>query len=358
MQHYAVFGRTLRAELPLPELVPQEASAPWWTVRQHHAAPEALPEGAILAGAERIYDDIHASLHRHPHGWRITVDDTGIFDWDASSRCITCWRRPDGTDDFLRAHLLGRVLGTALHDDGHLVLHGSAVVTPAGAIGFLAPKGFGKSSLALALARQGALLLTDDTVAIDLHAFTPSRPHVSAEGASTSSRTHAGAEGAPTPSRPHALPGIVSPRLLPDAAAELGAVADSNARADGKHVVTLPGDVRVASAAAPLAAVYLLLPASAIDGDRAAARAPLPAVSALAALTGHAKVGAMLGPAAAPDLLRRAAAVLAHVPVQGLVVTRNLARLTEAALEILSWHGGSLSPRPYPPTRPPAHPPA
>jgi hypothetical protein len=330
MQYYTAFGRALRAEFPLPELVPQEASTHWWTVRQHPAAPGPRPDGATLAGAESIYDDIHATLHRHPSGWRISVDDTGVFDWDAPSRTITCWRRPDGTDDFLHAHLLGRVLGTVLHDEGMLVLHGSAVVTPTGAIGILAPKGFGKSSLALALARAGALLLTDDTLAIELHALTSSRPH------------------AP----PQALPGICSPRLRHDTAVQLGAALGSTARADGKHVVTLPGDVRLASAGAPLAAVYLLLPASAIDGDLAAARAPLPAVSALAALAGHAKVGEMLGPGAAPDLLRRAAAVRAQVPVQGLVVTRDLGRLGEAAGLILSWHGGGSATTATAPGRP------
>ncbi len=298
--------------MPLPELGAGGVGEATWTIRRRTEAPPAIP-AASTVGAERIYDDVRASLSRHPAGWRITVDDTGTFDWDAAARSITCWRRPDGTEDFLRAHLLGRVLGTVLHDDGYLVLHGSAVLTPSGVIGLLGPKGYGKSSLALALARAGAPLLTDDTLA-------------------TGVTDH-----------PYALPGIPTTRLLPDSAAALGVELGSDERADGKRVGSLDGHMPLATEPAPLAAIYLLLPASTIDGDRAAATAPLPATSALAALTANSKVGEMLGAEAGGELLRRAAALLARVPVKGLVVTRELARLPEAAATVLSWHRKSAA---------------
>jgi hypothetical protein len=45
-------------------------------------------------------------------------------------------------------------------------LHGSAVLNGSGVVGFCARSGTGKSSLALALARQGTVLWADDTVAL------------------------------------------------------------------------------------------------------------------------------------------------------------------------------------------------
>lgn len=327
MLTYSAFGQGLRSEISLPELGAGGAGEATWTIRRQTEAPPAIP-AASTVGAERIYDDVYASLSRHPAGWRITVDDTGTFDWDAAARSITCWRRPDGTEDFLRAHLLGRVLGTVLHDDGYLVLHGSAVLTPAGVIGLLGPKGYGKSSLALALARAGAPLLTDDTLVIDV-----ARPN------------------ARTSERPLALPGVTSTRLLPDSAAALGVQVGQDERADGKRAGSLGGDIPLATQSAPLAAIYLLLPASSIEDDHVAATARLPATSALAALTANSKVGEMLGPQAGGELLRRAATLLRRVPVRGLVITRDLARLPEAAATVLSWHQELPAP-PAPPVPP------
>jgi serine kinase of HPr protein (carbohydrate metabolism regulator) len=47
------------------------------------------------------------------------------------------------------------------------VLHASSVVLDQGTVGFMAPSGSGKSTLALALARRGAIILSDDSLVLD-----------------------------------------------------------------------------------------------------------------------------------------------------------------------------------------------
>ncbi len=68
----------------------------------------------------------------------------------------------------MRADLLGRVMALAAHADGRLTLHASAVSVAGRAVAFVGPKHAGKSTLALALVRKGARLLTDDTLVVRL----------------------------------------------------------------------------------------------------------------------------------------------------------------------------------------------
>lgn len=166
LRFYSVYGERLASDLPLPELDEIPAGPARWTASVATTLPPM--EGAVELGAECIYGDVHARLIRHAHGHRIVVEDTGTFDLSEDRTRITIVPLTGAWDDFVRAHLMGRVLATALHLDGLLPLHGSAVATAEGVIGFLAPKGYGKSSLALALTTAGAWLVSDDTLAIDV----------------------------------------------------------------------------------------------------------------------------------------------------------------------------------------------
>jgi hypothetical protein len=62
--------------------------------------------------------------------------------------------------------LLGTVLSRWLERRGVAMLHASAVVTPAGAVAFLASSQSGKSTLAASFVDAGALLLTDDILPV------------------------------------------------------------------------------------------------------------------------------------------------------------------------------------------------
>lgn len=309
---YFVYGAGLHSTMPFPELQEARDIAASWDF----SAVGQLPpmRDAIELGADNIYGDVHARLFRHADGHRITVDDTGDFDLAEGGRCLQWQRREESWPDFVRAHLLGRVLATAMFHEGWLPLHGSAVVLQEGAVAFLAPKGFGKSSLALALTQLGARLLTDDTL--------PVQP--------------VGPSGEPL-----AWPGVHSLRVHDDAVEALGADVHGHATREGKLLVTgIPADRR-ASLPVPLRAVYLLDPRLPGSGaEVAATRTRLPALQAAVGIVAHVKIGRMLGPSGAAAMLTRSAAVTRSVPVYRLSATRDLALLETVAATVMAWHGG------------------
>ncbi len=271
--------------------------------------PRASDPQATLLGQQHLYPGCAARLFSTATGWRVVVDDTGIYDVSAQGREIWFSPSPGAAPDFGRAHLLGRVLATTLHFSGLMVLHGSAVAFPQGGVAFLAPKHTGKSTLALALTLSGNRLLSDDTLPV-----TPGRS-------------------------PEVWPGVHSMRLLADTALHLTGTLPAEVRADGKLVLgTLPEE-QLESQPRPLAAIYVLAAAKAVEGGVAVARRQLPASLAAAVLVGQGKVSEMLGPGAGPELLRRATALVGQVPVYQLPVLQDLSRLPEVVAQLNQWHG-------------------
>lgn len=74
---------------------------------------------------------------------------------------------PATSADTVEHLYLNQVLPLALNRQGALVFHASAVESGTGAIAFLAPTGYGKSTLAAAFAADGRAFLTDDALIID-----------------------------------------------------------------------------------------------------------------------------------------------------------------------------------------------
>ncbi len=310
-RHYAVFGGCLETDVEFPELRPCSAGHPRWLFAKVHRLPARATLEEI--GDQHIYADVHARLFRHESGYRIMVDDTGIFDIVDNGSRIEFEEKPGAWPDFVRAHLLGRVMATALFSRGWMPLHGSAVLLDGGVVGFLAPKGFGKSTLALVLSRSGGRLVTDDTLPIEI-----SNPVL-------------------------AWPGVHSVRIANDVLSAVGiAEADLETR-EGKGIVTSLGEHQLAPAPAPLSAIYLLQP---IDPSRRGpgdappnvGREKLPSVAATMSLLANFKLARMTGAASMPEVLRRAAVIADCVPVYRLFVARDLGALTAVANQIREWH--------------------
>lgn len=305
-RHYAVFGGVLASAFEFPELRPAAAPADW-SLTVADDRPE-VPLGELL-GSHAITPQCTARLHRTSEGLALVYDDTGRFDLPASGEAVR-WRRGAQPDEAaMRTDVLGRCLALALHQRGAFALHASGVVLADGAIALVAPSGTGKSSLALALVRHGARLLTDDTLPIE-----PGPP-------------------------PMARPGVQSVRLRGDSAAVLAGHERCAGEVWGKREYReLPADVR-ADAAAPLRAIYLLARGEPTQ-VMAAETTAIPGVLAASALVAQHKLGALLGGSEAGPTLQRAAALARAVPVRVLRVARELSRLPEAAALIAGWHGG------------------
>jgi hypothetical protein len=307
--HYWAFGERLRSTLELPELRP----APVGPVRWTFAVVDRLPDAVApqLIGEDPIYGTVSAKLFRHADGHRIVVHDTGTFDIAANNHDIRWLPNADPWWDFGRSHLLGRVLATSHQLAGIVTLHGSAVETRDGVIVFLAPKEFGKSTLAAALYRAGARFVTDDALAVRL--------------------------GDP----PLSLPGIASPRVhAGEASAErFGVEAIGEPGRDGKLVLPPLPEERVLAVPAPLGAIYFIVPLRSDADVPLVERAVLQGVLGAVRLTGQWKIGTMLGPSHAPALLDAAVAIGRRVPMYELGIRRDLERLPEVVARLIDWHG-------------------
>lgn len=306
MNHYSIYGSCLATAMHFPELRPAGTAAPKWTFDTTPQLPSMNAPAEL--GAELIYADVHARLYRHADGHRIVVDDTGEFDLSLDGRRLRWQERHDAWPDFVRAHLMGRVLATSLFLDGGLPLHGSAVAIGSGVIAFLAPKGYGKSSTALALTSVGGRLVTDDTL--------PVEPAVV----------------------PIAWPGVHSMRVRADSMDAQGLANRGFETHEGKRVLADIPEDRLQHSPAPLRAIYLLNPFTRKPGDAPAARTPMAESMAALWMVSHVKIARMLGASAAPALLDRAATVVRAVPVYRLDAARELELLPTIAETIASWH--------------------
>ena len=309
MNNYQVFGGVLRSELEFPELDLAMRGEPDWTLTVTAAPAPDVPLGDPL-GEDKVDQGVMVRSYSTPQGFRLVYDDTGVFDVTAGGRDVR-WHRPESADlEAGRLDVLGRVLALALHASGWLSLHGSAVAMADGAVAFLAPKGNGKSTLAFALMRGGAALMTDDTVVIG--------------------------KGVPATVRP----GVQSVRLFKDSAAWLSAPAPIAGTSDVKATFGQLSDDTRRLTRAPLAALYLLESVPAGTIVEPLERHRLEGPEAVFGLLGQTKIGALLGGSEAPGVFASVVALAEGSPIYKLRVARDYERLGTVVERIMGWHGG------------------
>lgn len=127
------------------------------------------PAGAVL---REVHDTAGASV------FRVTESEVGLQYWARDvgtfwiERCGTrIWYRvePDVPVADVEHLLAGPVLGLAFQSQGQTLLHAGAVAIDGLAIGFMAPHGFGKSTLTASFARAGFPVITDDLLPLGEH---------------------------------------------------------------------------------------------------------------------------------------------------------------------------------------------
>jgi hypothetical protein len=170
---YSVFGLRLRADGPIPGLVPSPSTRPadvqLWLRRR-------MPGGAAAAGVRPLYES----------PCRDRLDRPALAVWEAGSGDFLRFRYRDGAEFVIdrggrrvwaagldslpgegsRFYLLGPVLTFLLRLRGVVCLHASAVAVDGRAVAFLGPERAGKSTTAAALATRGCPVLSDDVVAL------------------------------------------------------------------------------------------------------------------------------------------------------------------------------------------------
>lgn len=171
----------------------------------------------------------------------------------------TCYPRRGVTRATARHLLLDQVLPLVVSNQGRIILHASAVATPAGGIAFLAAAGTGKSTLAASLGRRDWPLVADDTLLVER-----------------------GADGVRATA---SYPGL---RLWPTALAALGVVTRGSRRVSGdsdkRRLAPPASGFRFRSGPVTLTRLYVL----AIASDDRVTIAPLSKRDALVELVRHA----------------------------------------------------------------------
>ena len=162
-----MFGVGVTCPFELPELdrSPFEDSDAWTVEARTDTPPAATLEST---GTDTVYGSVLVRSSVSAGVVRLAFDDTGTFDVLPSTRLIRWYHGPDSNPAAVRADLLGRVLAMAVHLEGAVVLHASAVSVGEHVVAFLGPKHAGKSTLAMALLMRGARLVTDDTLVVRL----------------------------------------------------------------------------------------------------------------------------------------------------------------------------------------------
>lgn len=341
MNVYRVFGGRLRSEVPFPELPTAGAAedgdgSPQYTLRKADFPP--VGQGELL-GEESVGEAGRLRLLRVGDGLRLEHDRGGTYEVHPDRGLIE-WHPPacGASLGLVRTAVLGRVLPVLLYGRGLLPLHASGVSVGGSAVGFLAPKGHGKSTLALAMATGGAGLLADDTLTLDLDG--PAR----------------------------AWPGDQHLKLWDDAAAARDLSLPARAplaslscrrTASGvdkeKYLLTREdlSPLRWEERPLPLAALYFLVPTPANgerreEGDRrrdgageATARVRLSSVEAAPVLVSCFKLAPLLHASRAAELLEEATRVAERTPVYALEVMRDLSRLSGVCEDIRRWHAST-----------------
>ena len=96
------------------------------------------------------------------------------FVFGCDLRHVTCHRHPAVSEEIAGLLVPGNVVSYLLTMAGHYVLHASAVeLSPGRAVGFVGPTARGKTTCAALLCAEGARLVTDDVLVVDLGGGAP-----------------------------------------------------------------------------------------------------------------------------------------------------------------------------------------
>ncbi len=151
-------GWRLRADLPMPELLPWNGGSgePDITFR-FGAIPDRSDPPAHILPQSRAWAD---------GSFLLVMDGIGRFRVAGGCEVVVAPARAASLHD-VRVVLLGSILGVLCHQRGRYPLHASAVERGGRAVAFAGFSGNGKSTLAAALGRRGHRMVTDDVLPID-----------------------------------------------------------------------------------------------------------------------------------------------------------------------------------------------
>lgn len=262
MNTYRICGLTLASGIPLPEL--PDSDTPGFDCSFDLIDSPGIEEGSIEWFHRWPLRDgsTWLAFGRAGCDYLLRFPARADFVVRSGGRRIHCQPSPGVPESTIRHLLLDQVIPLVIGHRGRLVLHASAVTTPAGAVGFVGSAGQGKSTLGADFSKDGYRVLTDDALAIQ-----------ESEG------------------RLFALPGYPGLRLWPEHAAllfddarTLEPVADFTEK---RRLGPQHGRVAFSHAPSPIHRLYLLSPQETLDNPSETSITPLGPRESVMALIAH-----------------------------------------------------------------------
>jgi hypothetical protein len=176
MPHYRYFDRVVDSDLALPDLSLADLSEPavisglakeMLTVRATGALPAAADVTWYDNPSEPI-DTAGIAYGRLGQHYFMRFSDIADFTIDGQGQTIVCHPGSNCPPPTLHHLLLDQVLPRLLGQQGHVVLHASMVEPVSGALGFIGPSGWGKSTLAASFASENQGVSGDDALLLGL----------------------------------------------------------------------------------------------------------------------------------------------------------------------------------------------
>lgn len=165
---YEQCGLRVRSELELPLPLAPEGEVDVEVLRGDDLEDStALPPGVRIASFGEGEDAWYVGTATEG-GYILRFRGCGEFRFDAGLSRVVVRRDPGGTVDLLPILLAGTAFAFLLALRGYTVLHASAVSCAGRAGAFVGDSGRGKSTLAALMCRDGAELVADDVLALDV----------------------------------------------------------------------------------------------------------------------------------------------------------------------------------------------
>lgn len=167
---YNIYGTILESGMVIADLPSGEGHRPDWSFRVEAPTPRAArarvrrwdQRWPLPSGKDWL------AFVRRPNGYLLRFPDYADYEVDRAASTVVCRPLPGVNNETIQHLFLDQVLPLVLSTRGRVLLHASAVVTPAGIIAFAGEAGRGKSTLATSFAASGCPLITDDCLHVDL----------------------------------------------------------------------------------------------------------------------------------------------------------------------------------------------
>jgi hypothetical protein len=167
---YSLFGRVVACTSALPFLAPEREASPDLILRMNVPVEPSINshDGKTVrwhsSENETGEDDAGTVIDRFPNGdLRVQFADGTVFLISNDGRWIDLQAAPvHYTTGDVAAYALGPVMAVALHLQGAVLLHASAVLMRGRAVLFAGDSGSGKSTTVAILKEQGYPVLSDD----------------------------------------------------------------------------------------------------------------------------------------------------------------------------------------------------